>query len=217
MQSHSPGPRYKKKNYTVLYYSRQESSHVEYKQQRYLQGILSCIRMFPHPTVTSAHGVLCHIYARCVKSVTLYFPLSPLKLLRLIWICFYHRVYFVAGGTVCLTWMSSNRRVRFRSWVGPISFITKLISVMLLHSVYSPSSSIPLLTSTMCKLFTAQGKKYCMLFHQLCLVLFASSVFCSTIPVVWLVLFKRKKKKERTGQGWSWDHCCVWLFYKNNY
>lgn len=40
-----------------------------------------------------------------------------------------------------------------------------------------------------------------MLFHQLCLVLFASSVFCSTIPVVWLVLFKRKKKKRKDRLG----------------
>lgn len=106
-----------------------------------------------------------------------YFPF-PLKLLRLTWICFCCRVYLSPGGTLHLTWMSSNRRVRFRSWVGPIIFMTKLISVILLHSVYSPSSSVPLLTSTMCKILTTWGKKYCTLFHQ---VMFG---------VPWLILLK---------------------------
>lgn len=98
--------------------------------------------------------------------MTLHLPPFPLKLLRLIWIHFFCRVHPSAGGTICLTWMNSSSRVRFRSWVGPISFMVKLISVMLLHSVYSPSSSVPLLTSTMCKILTAWGKTHCTLLYH---------------------------------------------------
>lgn len=47
-----------------------------------------------------------------------------------------------------LTCISNSRMVRVRSGVGPISFITKLMSVMLLHSVNSPSLSTPWCTST---------------------------------------------------------------------
>lgn len=148
----------------------------------------------------------------CEKHNTL-LPLFPLKHLRLIWICFYCRVHLFTGGNVGLTWMSSNRRVRLRSWMGPISFITKLIRVILLHSVYSPSSSVPLLTSTICKILTAWWKKYYTLFYQVCLVL--AGQFCSRSlflcnPQRACALTKKTDDRLMMVLG----HCYVWWFWK---
>lgn len=107
--------------------------------------------------------------------------------------------------------MSSNSRVRFRSWVGPISFITKLISVMLLHSVYSPSSSVPLLTCTMCKILTAWGEKWGKQRHQLCFGAHCLVLpFRCTIPEVWLTPLRWSQDTVTHDyylsdhEGWPW-------------